>query len=72
MHFNRPVLENIITHAEKLVAEGEERLAAQRIRVAELKRRSGRAEQSTTLLKIMEETQSLQIDHVNMLKQVRG
>jgi len=64
----RSVLEQLIARAETFVAAGEERLTAQRARIAGLKRAGGKAEQSRKFLKIMEETQVLQIDHLRTLK----
>ncbi|HMA73721.1 MAG TPA: hypothetical protein VKP67_19895 [Xanthobacteraceae bacterium] len=64
----RPVLEQLIARAETFVVAGEERLTAQRARIAGLKRAGGRADQSKKLLKIMEEMQVLQIDHLTTLK----
>ena len=58
----------MLTDAETSVAEGERRLEAQRIRVAALEKTGRPAEQSQRLLKIMEQTQSLQLSHIAMLK----
>ena len=69
MPHDRSMLEDLIARAEKFVAEGADRLAAQRARVAGMKRIGGGAEQSTRLLRIMEDTQALQIDHLRTLKQ---
>jgi hypothetical protein len=69
MPHDRSMLEDLIVRAEKIVAEGEDRLAAQRARIAELKRIGGGAGQSTKFLRIMEDTQALQIDHLRTLKQ---
>jgi len=66
--FARSVLEQKIARAEKFVAEGHERLAAQRARIADPKGTERREARSTKLLEIMEETQKLQIDHLKRLR----
>jgi hypothetical protein len=66
---SRAVLERKIARAESLVAEGEERLAAQRARMGRSKPVWRSAEQSKRLLGMMEATQFLLIDHLKTLKQ---
>lgn len=58
----------MLSAAEASVAEGERRLEAQRERVAALEKAGRATEQSRRLLKIMEQTHTLQIGHVAMLK----
>lgn len=58
----------MLSHAEASVADGERRLEAQRIRVAALEKAGRSADQSRRLLKIMEQTQALQLSHIAMLK----
>jgi hypothetical protein len=60
--------EELVFRAETLVAEGQERIVAQRARVAALDRKGGLAHQSKQFLKNMEVTQSLQISYLDMLR----
>jgi len=68
------ILKRMLAHAKDLVAEGEARLVAQEARVAELewkgKDREGR--ESWKLLRIMRDTQNLQIGHVRLLERELG
>jgi hypothetical protein len=72
----RGILKRMLAHAKDLVAEGEARLVAQEARVAELeckgkgKDREGR--ESWKLLRIMRDTQNLQIGHVRLLERELG
>lgn len=58
----------MLSAAEASVADGERRIEAQRTRVAALEKAGRAAEQSQRLLKIMEQTQALQLSHIAMLK----
>ena len=64
----RRLVERMLSDAEASVAEGERRLEAQRVRVAALEKAGRPTEQSQRLLKIMEQTQGLQLSHIAMLK----
>ena len=64
----RLLLEKLLPRAEALLADAEERLAAQRARVAGLDKASPRAEQSRRLLKYMEQAYLLQGGYVAMIK----
>jgi hypothetical protein len=63
----------MLSRAKDYIAEGEARLVAQEARVAELERkgkgREGRERrESWKLLRIMRDTQNLQIGHVKLLE----
>jgi hypothetical protein len=60
--------EEMAFRAQKLVAEGQERIVAQQARVAALNRKGGSAHESKQFLEIMEVTQSLQIGHLDLLR----
>jgi hypothetical protein len=62
------VREDLLPRAEKFVAEGEQRVAAQEARVADLERKGRDAPQSKKLLAIMRETMALQISHLELLQ----
>ena len=66
----------MLAHAKDLVAEGEARLVAQEARVAELEwmgKGNGReGRESWKLLRIMRNTQNLQIGHVRLLERELG
>jgi hypothetical protein len=64
----REMLEAELPLAEAFVAQGEELLIAQRARVAERERRGKRSAESERLLKIMEATQALHVQHLAMLQ----
>src|SRR5215469_11676997 len=64
----RTLIEQMLSAAEASVTEGERRLEAQRERVAGLEKAGRAAEQSRRLLKIMEQTQVLQLGHIAMLR----
>ena len=64
----RTQLEEMVFRAETLITEGQKRIVAQRARVAALDRNGGRTHLSKQFLKIMEDTQSLQISHLDMLR----
>lgn len=65
----RAMLEQMLSQAETLVDRGAERLRAQEARVAALENKGLPAEDSRKLLKIMKQTQKLQWEHVELLKQ---
>jgi hypothetical protein len=64
----RTQLEEMILRAQTFVAEGQQRIAAQRARVAALDRRGGRGHESKQFLETMEVTQALQIAHLDLLR----
>jgi hypothetical protein len=64
----RRLLQAELPLAEAFVAQGEELLFAQRARVAECERRGKRSAEAERLLKIMEETQALHVQHLWMLQ----
>jgi hypothetical protein len=64
----RTQLEEMVSRAQARVAEGQRRIVAQQTRVAALDRKGRRADESKQLLKTMEDTQSLQISHLDLLR----
>jgi len=62
------MIEEMVVRAKNLVAEGEQRLRAQEARVVELERKGRKAPESRKLLKLLRETQALQIRHVSLLE----
>jgi hypothetical protein len=70
------VLKRLLSRAKGHVAEGEARLVEQEARVAELelkgKANGEEGRESLKLLRIMRETQNLQIGHVRLLERELG
>jgi hypothetical protein len=66
------MIKEMLAHAKDLVAEGEVRLIAQENRVAKLEGRNREGRESRKLLRIMRDTQNLQIDHVRLLESELG
>jgi hypothetical protein len=64
----RTQLEEMVSRAQTHVADGQKRILAQQARVAALDRKSRRADESKRLLKTMEDTQYLQIRHLDLLR----
>jgi hypothetical protein len=64
----RAIIDEMLPRAKAFVAAGEERVRAQETRVAELERKGGAGHESRKLLKIMRETQALQMSHVRLLE----
>ena len=64
----RTQLEEMVLRAQTFVVEGQERIVAQRARVAALERKGGDVHESKQFLKTMEVTQSLQIRHLDLLR----
>ena len=62
----------MLAHAKERVAQGEARLTAQQNRVAKLEGKNRAGRESTKLLKIMRDTQNLQISHVRLLERELG
>jgi hypothetical protein len=62
------MIKEMLAHAKKLVAEGEARLFAQETRVAKLEGKDREGRESRKLLKIMRDTQNLQVGHVRLLE----
>jgi hypothetical protein len=65
---SRTELNEMLPQAEGFVASGAERILAQQQRVAELERSGRPARESKKLLTLMQETQRLQLGHVELLK----
>ena len=65
---SRTELKEMLPQSERLVANGAERILAQQERVAELERNGRPAKEAKKLLKLMQETQRLQLGHVELLK----
>jgi hypothetical protein len=63
------MLEQMLSHAESLVDRGAEWLRAQEGRVAALENKGLPAGNSSKLLKTMKQTQKLQVEYVELLKQ---
>jgi hypothetical protein len=61
-------IEEMVSRARTRVAEGQKRIVAQQAGLAALDRKGRRADESKQLLKAMEETQSLQISHLDLLR----
>jgi hypothetical protein len=66
------VLEQLLARAKDLVADGEARLVAQEARLADLARKGGDSPESWKLLKIMRDTQNLQVGHLKLLERELG
>jgi len=62
------IIEDYLPRAKRLVVDGEQRVRKQEARVAELERKGWAAPESRKLLKIMQETQALQVSHVRLLE----
>jgi hypothetical protein len=62
------VLKLLLARAKDLVADGEARLVAQEARLADLGRKGADSRESRKLLKIMRETQNLQVAHLKLLE----
>jgi hypothetical protein len=62
------MIKEMLAHAKGLVAEGEARLLAQETRVAKLEGKDREGRESRKLLKIMRDTQNLQVGHVRLLE----
>ena len=62
------IVQELLPQAKSFVAEGEQRLAAQEGRVADLVRKGRDGAQSKRLLTIMRQTIELQIGYVKMLE----
>ena len=69
-------LKRLLSRAKDHIAEGEARLVAQEARVAELElkgKANGReGRESSKLLKVMRDTQTLQVGHVRLLERELG
>jgi hypothetical protein len=66
------MIKEMLARAKDLVAEGEVRLVAQEARVAELGGKSQEGRESLKLLRIMRDTQNLQVGHVRLLERELG
>ena len=64
----RELVEELLPTAEAFAARGEEQLAAQRARIAKQQRRGRGFVESARLLKNMETTQALHVQHVALLR----
>ena len=66
------VLKLLLARAKDLVADGEARLVAQEARLAALGRKGGDSRESWKLLRIMRDTQNLQVAHLKLLERELG
>ena len=62
------IIKRLLAQAKDFVAEGEARLIAREARVAQLGRKGREDYESSKLLRIMRDTQNLQIGHVKLLE----
>jgi len=62
------MIKEMLIRAKGFVAEGEARLLAQETLVAKLEGKDREGRESRKLLKIMRETQNLQVGHVRLLE----
>ena len=62
------MIKEMLAQAKGFVAEGEARLLTQETRVAKLEGKDREGRESRKLLKIMRETQNLQVGHVRLLE----
>src|SRR5262249_51951618 len=62
------MIKEMLAQAKGFVAEGEARLLTQETRVAKLEGKDREGRESRKLLKIMRDTQNLQVGHVRLLE----